>query len=491
MSRKEDRAAKREKRNVKRDLISIGLVAVVFVMQFFVIRYGIFGEKAPDPDEMSYKEKLRYAQENGMVSMAKKGGLEMTKTDLALMLYGAAVSGGYQPEDGEDEDSLREGYVKECGSPFSDVDESKLSGEEKTAIYWCASKYVLYPSKEGKFGAEDKVTNQDLIVAMRRLASSERLSLTAPETKPAEITDKARADEYAREAIDALAKAGMLAVMGGKAEPKEAAVFSTGIDMSIRMRNALDADKKREAEEYEPVPDLYGLRAVFKKTTKDFEGTWSMYVKCFDTGETLVIGNKQMISASLIKLFVAGTYFDELKKGNIKEDVNSKDDLHLMISESSNTAWTDLEGFIGKGSESAGIAKVNDFAEDGGYKSTARHVAAKEGGGTANYTSVSDVGRVLDKIYYGKYVSKKASKRILDEMLKQVHVNKIPAGIPEGVKIANKTGELNTNEHDSAIVWTKKCTYAIVIMTEDVNRAQIGYRNVADLSEAVYLYMTQ
>ena len=76
-------------------------------------------------------------------------------------------------------------------------------------------------------------------------------------------------------------------------------------------------------------------------------------------------------------------------------------------------------------------------------------------------------------------------------MLKQVHVNKIPAGIPEGVKIANKTGELNTNEHDSAIVWTKKCTYAIVIMTEDVNRAQIGYRNVADLSEAVYLYMTQ
>ena len=53
MSQKND---KKEGKNLKRDLLALGLVAVVFVMQFFVIRFGIFGNEGPDPDEMTYKE---------------------------------------------------------------------------------------------------------------------------------------------------------------------------------------------------------------------------------------------------------------------------------------------------------------------------------------------------------------------------------------------------------------------------------------------------
>ena len=483
MSQKND---KKEGKNLKRDLLALGLVAAVFVMQFFVIRFGIFGNEGPDPDEMTYKEKTQYASKNGLTNGPRKEDAEMTKADLALMMYRTAV-----PADQDEEASAKSEYTDGNGAAFKDVDEGDLSKDMKEAAYWCALHSVLYPVREGRFGAEDTVKVQDAVCTLARLAGYEKVTFSKPEEDPPEITDTKKASEYARDDIEEMEKTGVLKEFGSEIGPQENVTFGKMTDAAIRMRNALDADKKREADDYDPIPGLYGLKDVFKKTTKDFEGTWSMYIKCFDTGETLVIGNKQMVSASLIKLYVAGVYFDELKKGRIEENAGSKDDLHLMISESSNSAWEDLEKYTAGGSVSAGWAKVNRFAKAGGYDQTERHVQSKTGPGTANYTSVRDVGKVLDKLYFGKYVSKEASKRILGHMLEQVHVNKIPAGIPDGVKIANKTGELEGQEHDSAIVWTKNCTYALVIMTEGVNRAQIGYKNVADLSEAVYIYMTQ
>lgn len=460
------------------------MVAVMFVMQFFVIRFGIFGDMAPDPDEMTYTEKVRYACDNGMMLHSRKAEDSVTKADLALALYGTA-------DHDEEEAASRAAYEEEYGGAFKDVDGKALGGDTEEAVYWCALNNILYPESKGKFGPDDAVRTEDMIVAMRRLAAFSQMTLPVPEEEAAAFPDEKKAHEYAADEIEDMRAAGLLSGFEGDLSPTADATFERMVDISIRVKNALAEDTKREADEYRPIPDLYGLEKVFKDETKEFEGTWSMYISCFDTGETLIIGNKQMVSASLIKLFVAGTYFDELKKGELEETVDSKDDIDLMISESSNTAWTDLEGFIGDGSESAGRAKVNAFAERNGYTKTARHVPAKEGGGTANYTCVKDVGRVLNKLYYKKYVSKTASKVILGHMLDQVHVNKIPAGIPEGVKVANKTGELGTNEHDSAIVWAKNCTYALVIMSEDVNRAQIGYKQVAELSRAVYMYMTQ
>ncbi|MBQ3924505.1 MAG: serine hydrolase, partial [Firmicutes bacterium] len=120
---------------------------------------------------------------------------------------------------------------------------------------------------------------------------------------------------------------------------------------------------------------------------------------------------------------------------------------------------------------------------------TKRHLIID--GRSVNYTSAKDVGEVLDLIYNRKYVSKDASEVILGHMLDQVHTNKIPSGLPEGVKVANKTGELGTNEHDSAIVWADNCTYEIVIMSEGVNIRSIGYKEVAQISNVVYKYMTE
>ena len=68
--------------------------------------------------------------------------------------------------------------------------------------------------------------------------------------------------------------------------------------------------------------------------------------------------------------------------------------------------------------------------------------------------------------------------------MKEQHIiTKIPAGLPEGIESANKTGELSGIENDAAIVWGENTDYILVIMN-DYN--YIGTQPVADLSEMIY-----
>ena len=57
----------------------------------------------------------------------------------------------------------------------------------------------------------------------------------------------------------------------------------------------------------------------------------------------------------------------------------------------------------------------------------------------------------MERIYKGKCVSPEASEAFLTLLLNQEHVNKIPAGLPERTKCANKTGDTDEVQHDAAI----------------------------------------
>ena len=100
-----------------------------------------------------------------------------------------------------------------------------------------------------------------------------------------------------------------------------------------------------------------------------------------------------------------------------------------------------------------------------------------------NTTSVSDTGELLSQVYHKEFVSEAASEKLLELMKEQHIITKIPAGLPEGIESANKTGELSGIENDAAIVWGENTDYILVIMN-DYN--YIGTQPVVDLSEMIY-----
>ena len=189
-------------------------------------------------------------------------------------------------------------------------------------------------------------------------------------------------------------------------------------------------------------------------------GKWSLYLKIPETGKAIGIHEDEpMIAASLIKLFIAGEFYTKVEDGSLSADKygNLPD---LMISVSDNGAANTLISAVG-------MESVNEFAGKNGYPATKLNRRMLEYNGTENYTSAKDCGKMLEQVLQGRYVNKKASERILQDLKDQQRTGKIPAGVPGGVETANKTGELNNVDNDAAIVWSPSCTYILCIMSSD------------------------
>lgn len=219
-------------------------------------------------------------------------------------------------------------------------------------------------------------------------------------------------------------------------------------------------------------------------------GNWSLYLYCLDNGQEIGINaNDPMISASLIKLYIAGCYFEQVEKGLISDDYQSQ--LYSMISASDNGATNQLIDLLG-------MDAVNSFIQEHNYKAGQLNRKMLEQNGTENYTSTRDCGMVLRDVYKGTYVNKDASARILEAMRGQIdrNLNKIPAGVPAGVDTANKTGELLTTDsngmnvliqNDAAIVFAEGHPYVLVVMTASsgVGEPQMQ-QEIAAVSSEVY-----
>lgn len=189
-------------------------------------------------------------------------------------------------------------------------------------------------------------------------------------------------------------------------------------------------------------------------------GKWSLYLKIPGSGKTIGIHEEEpMIAASLIKLFVAGEFYTKVEEGSLNEDSfgNLPD---LMINISDNSAANALINAVG-------MENVNEFAGKNGFPATQLNRRMLEFNGTENYTSARDCGKMLEQVLKGKYVNEKASARILQDLKDQQRTGKIPAGVPDDVETANKTGELNNVDNDAAIVWSPSCTYILCIMSSD------------------------
>ncbi len=272
-----------------------------------------------------------------------------------------------------------------------------------------------------------------------------------------------------------------------KAETAETAVTAVTAQES---RKAGTGNTAGEGPATALSPEMQTLDQNLRTELSQKGGNWSLYLYCLDNGQEIGINaNDPMISASLIKLYIAGCYFEQVEKGLISDDYQSQ--LYSMISASDNGATNQLIDLLG-------MDAINAFIQEHNYKAGQLNRKMLEQNGTENYTSTRDCGMVLRDVYKGTYVNKDASARILEAMRGQIdrNLNKIPAGVPAGVDTANKTGELLTTDsngmnvliqNDAAIVFAEGHPYVLVVMTatSGVGEPQMQ-QEIAAVSSEVY-----
>lgn len=275
----------------------------------------------------------------------------------------------------------------------------------------------------------------------------------------------------------------------GKEKP---AYENQSADQSVEKKQPPESAVPSSTPLPSPSPLAEQLEPEIESTLSSLQGEWSCYVKDLHTGETITYNSHKGHSASLIKLFTAGAYEQAVLDGSIQRTASADQNEALMISQSDNDAWVSLETAIGQGSYTRGHQLVQQFARSHGFSDTGRLVDENDNpdmDGGMNWTSVTDVGNCLDEIYSGTYVSKEASDRILDLMKQQVHVNKIPAGLPEGTICANKTGELDLTQNDAAIVYGPKTNYILVVMSDGMYNGEEAVGQIVSLSSMVYQFL--
>ena len=252
------------------------------------------------------------------------------------------------------------------------------------------------------------------------------------------------------------------------------------------------AEARSAAEEREREKQRKELQGTLENTMGEYPGRWQVYVKDLGTDVDLAIQDVSTTSASLIKTYVMAVVYDQIERRQMEGTRELGELLRSMITVSDNESFNELVRRLGGGDFSAGCQVVNRYLEEQGYTETEVHhtlhpsSSASQGDGQSNATSVEDCGKLLERIYRGDCVSKKASEKMLRLLKKQESTWKIPSGIPGDVTVANKTGETSTVQHDIAIVYGEKRTYILCVMSDQLPSEKAGVSGIQQLSAQVY-----
>ena len=242
----------------------------------------------------------------------------------------------------------------------------------------------------------------------------------------------------------------------------------------------------------EPVTDEK-LETILKQVQSQLpaeNGTWAVFISDLVNGTEGSLNDQKMQAASLIKLYIMGAVYenyDQITGQYGRDSVDSN--LYSMITVSDNDAANTLTTYLGGGDSAAGMQAVNSFCQAHGYDQThmGRMLLASNENDD-NYTSVGDCGHLLQEIYKQDTSGYTHATDMFNLLQAQTRCNKIPAQLPEGVKTANKTGELDNVENDAGIIYDSKNDVVIVFMSQNLSSASSAQNTIATLSRTIYDY---
>jgi beta-lactamase class A len=158
--------------------------------------------------------------------------------------------------------------------------------------------------------------------------------------------------------------------------------------------------------------------------------------------------------------------------------------LRLMITRSSNFATNTLITLVGADA-------ITKTMRDLGAERIQVRRGVEDGkafqAGLNNTTTARDLAIILRAIEEGKAAPPDATRQMLAIMLAQEFNEKIPAGLPPGIRVAHKTGDIIAVSHDAAIVYPPgRKPYVLVVLTKGITDGAKSAKLIADISSLVY-----
>lgn len=107
--------------------------------------------------------------------------------------------------------------------------------------------------------------------------------------------------------------------------------------------------------------------------------------------------------------------------------------------------------------------------------------------GLSNTVTARDLGALLAALGKGAVGSPVTSREMVDLLLRQEFNTMIPAGLPEGVPVAHKTGSITGIRHDAALVFPPDAApFVLVILTRSFSEQEAADAFGALVARRVY-----
>lgn len=256
-----------------------------------------------------------------------------------------------------------------------------------------------------------------------------------------------------------------------------------------------------DAKETEPWP---GLAEDVTAALGTESAHYAVFFQPLDAPEPFVYQSRPMRSASTIKVFLLAKAMEDVRAGDASLDeiivlhrsdkvggagslagwadgsrVTLAELLRLMITESDNTATNLVIDRFGMDALNAYIARE-------GYADT--HLARKmmdfsaARAGRENMTSARDLGRFFVRLAEAQEAGDENAAYMMKLLLAQTDTECLPEALPD-VRIAHKTGELNSLYDDGGIIFTHRGPVVLCILSDDMPNRVKNLRTMRVLAQ--------
>lgn len=243
-----------------------------------------------------------------------------------------------------------------------------------------------------------------------------------------------------------------------------------------------------------PTPRLSNLKNTVQEMITPLRGVYAVYFQSLGTNDSFSINGKEVLTAaSLIKLPVMLTLYREADAGKIDLDAVYS----LRESDKRGGAgslqykpagfqitYREMTELMGKQSDNTAHAAVVNLLGEEKIQATIDALGMKSTSFDNNETTAEDICLFFERLYRGRVVTEKSKEEILSFLTDTIWEQRIPAGIPKGIKISHKIGTELKVVSDAGIVFSDN-PFILVILSEGVNEIEAG-KALPELTAKIY-----
>lgn len=228
---------------------------------------------------------------------------------------------------------------------------------------------------------------------------------------------------------------------------------------------------------FDPTPVLDQIKLL----TQDLRGIYGVYVYQLGTDHQYGLNQEQVFpAASLMKLPVMITAYQQQEAGKLdlkteyqlqQKDIRGGAGILQNKALGSSYSYRQLAEYMAQYSDNTanqvltqilGVEKIQQTIDSIGMSNTS----------FKDYTTTpQDMGLLFRKLYQTEALDQESSQEILEFLTQTAFEERIPAGIPEGTRVAHKIGTEIGVYSDVGIVFAKP-PFILVILTEAIRESE-------------------